>query len=123
MITILPADEATVARLAAEEQTTLLDQGVILCDNGTELGHMLYAIRDNVLYIGDAVCEDYSLKDGLLRSVVNIGWNHEIEPVIYAGDAERDFLKRYGFAEKDGRLCTTVAEFFQPGCKSCKNKE
>ncbi len=120
MITILAADEVSVARWAAEEQTVLLNQGVMLCDNGMPLGHMLYAIRGDVLYIGNAVCEEYPLKDGLLRSVVNIGWNHKIPTVIYEGETEKEFLKRYGFCEKDGRFCVGTVEFFQP---CCKNKE
>lgn len=118
MITILPADKEAVDRLAAAEEAAL-DRGMVMAEREAVLGHMLYAVEGDTAVLGNVVCEERMLADGLLRAVFNAARNAGCKKAVYRRAQSRAFLSGYGFREKGEELEISIAGFFDGGCKGC----
>lgn len=118
MITILPADNEAVSRYASAENSAY-DRAMVMTERGEELGHMLYAVNGETVWLGRVICQEKLLADGLLRGVLNAAQNAGCHTAVSPVKEDHPFLKTYGFREKDETVFISIGGFFSGGCKGC----
>lgn len=115
MITILPADKAFLESVCAPAQA----EGMVLRDSdGQVFGHALFCVQGEQVEILSVQTEEPLLREGLIRSVLNVGDCRGAKTGLCRIDAFEPLLRRLEFEKTDaGDWCVSIDAFFRgKGC-------
>ena len=88
-------------------------------DNEKVLGFIIYHFEDEKVIIDYVDADkDLYLYDGLVRSVLFLAMNNEIEVAEFRVEDKTD-LKKLGFVKDSDNLLTSI-DSFMSNCKNCK---
>lgn len=116
MITILPADKATLALLDVPEG----HEAMVLRDSdGSITGHATFTVTGDVVELLTVTAEEPILVDGLIRSVLNVGDCRGAVTGFCRDENLALTLRRLEFEPEENGYSVSLAHFFRGECH-CK---
>lgn len=121
MLTIIQARDfkpysELVDKLFNEQELPCIAEAI---DNEKVLGFIIYHFEDEKVIIDYVDADkDLYLYDGLVRSVLFLAMNNEIEVAEFRVEDKTD-LKKLGFVKDSDNLLTSI-DSFMSNCKNCK---
>ncbi len=116
MFTILPADDAKAAVLAAREKLVMPLSALVLTVDGKEEGYALFRVeRDTV----DILClrsPDDELAEWVVRAVLNAAANRLALTAVCTETVLFPLLERLNFTQIGNRYEVFIPEFFNRPC-------
>ncbi|MBQ8684279.1 MAG: hypothetical protein IJ518_07175 [Clostridia bacterium] len=116
MITILPADKATLALLDVPEGHEAM---VLRESDGRITGHATFVLVDDTVELLTVTAEEPIMVDGLIRSVLNTGDCRGAVTGLCRDENLALTLRRLEFAPGENGYSVSLAHFFRGECH-CK---
>ena len=116
MFTILPADDAKTALLAAKEGQALPLSAMVLTVDDAESGHVLYRVERDRLELLCLRAPDNDLAEWLVRAALNVGVNRLAITAVCSDPVLFPLLDSLGFRAVGTTYEVFIPDFFNRPC-------
>ena len=117
MFTILPADDAKAAVLAAREKLVMPLSAVVLMVDGKEEGYALFRVERDTVEILCLRSPDGELAEWVVRAVLNAAANRLAITAVCRETVLFPLLERLNFTQVENGYEVFIPEFFGRPCQ------